>query len=83
MNTRAHAIYDAVLMDCEMPIMDGFDATMRLREIERIMSGHPDGEGSRARTPIVALTAHALAEVRERFIEVVMDDFLVKPFDEH
>jgi CheY-like chemotaxis protein len=75
--------FDLILMDCEMPIMDGFDATRRIREIERIMSGRPDGEGSRPHTPIVALTAHALAEVRERCIEVGMDDFLVKPFDEH
>jgi len=75
--------FDMILMDCEMPIMDGFDATRRIREIERIMSGRPDGEGSRPHTPIVALTAHALAEVRERCIEVGMDDFLVKPFDEH
>jgi two-component system sensor histidine kinase/response regulator len=65
-----------------MPIMDGFDATRRIRDIERVRSGLPDGEELPVRTPIAALTAHALAEVRDRCLEVGMDDFLVKPFDE-
>src|SRR5207248_8578400 len=74
--------FDLILMDCEMPIMDGFDATRRMRDIERVMRGLRDEEHSRTRTPIVALTAHALAEVRERCLEAGMDDFLVKPYDE-
>ena len=74
--------FDLVLMDCEMPIMDGFDATKRIRDIERVRSGLPDGEALPVRTPIAALTAHALTEVRDRCLEVGMDDFLVKPFDE-
>ena len=67
--------FDLVLMDCEMPIMDGFEATrhMRTTEFERNSSAH---------TPIVALTAHALAEIREKCLHSGMDDFLVKPFDE-
>jgi signal transduction histidine kinase/CheY-like chemotaxis protein/HPt (histidine-containing phosphotransfer) domain-containing protein len=77
----AQETFDLILMDCEMPIMDGFDATRRIRDIERVMRGLSDRE-SRSRTPIVALTAHALAEVRERCLEVGMDDFLVKPYDE-
>jgi len=77
----AQDAFDLILMDCEMPIMDGFDATRRIRDIERVMRGLSDRE-SRSRTPIVALTAHALAEVRERCLEVGMDDFLVKPYDE-
>ena len=56
--------FDLILMDCEMPIMDGFDATRRIRDIERVMRRAPDVGHSRTRTPIVALTAHALAEVR-------------------
>jgi len=78
----AQETFDLILMDCEMPIMDGFDATRRIRDIERVMRGMPEKELSRSRTPIVALTAHALAEVRERCLEAGMDDFLVKPYDE-
>jgi signal transduction histidine kinase/DNA-binding response OmpR family regulator/HPt (histidine-containing phosphotransfer) domain-containing protein len=78
----AQEMFDLILMDCEMPIMDGFDATKRIRDIERALSGLRGGEKSRSRTPIVALTAHALAEVRERCLEVGMDDFLVKPYDD-
>jgi signal transduction histidine kinase/CheY-like chemotaxis protein/HPt (histidine-containing phosphotransfer) domain-containing protein len=74
--------FDLILMDCEMPVMDGFDAAKRIRDIERALSGLRDAENSRSRTPIVALTAHALAEVRERCIETGMDDFLVKPYDD-
>ncbi len=64
--------FDLILMDCEMPEMDGFDATRCIRERER---------GSK-RTPIVALTAHALADIRRKCLEAGMDDFLTKPFDE-
>src|SRR5438105_2387748 len=74
--------FDLILMDCEMPVMDGFDATKRIRDIERAMSGLRDREEARSHTPIVALTAHALAEVRERCLKAEMDDFLVKPYDE-
>ncbi|MGA8400941.1 MAG: response regulator, partial [Stellaceae bacterium] len=71
--------FDLVLMDCEMPVMDGFEAARRIREVEAQRSS---SEGNPARTPIVALTAHALAEIRERCLRSGMDDFLVKPFDE-
>jgi CheY-like chemotaxis protein/HPt (histidine-containing phosphotransfer) domain-containing protein len=78
----AQEMFDLILMDCEMPIMDGFDATSRIRDIERALGGLRGDEKSRARTPIVALTAHALAEVRDRCLEAGMDDFLVKPYDD-
>jgi CheY-like chemotaxis protein/HPt (histidine-containing phosphotransfer) domain-containing protein len=78
----AQETFDLILMDCEMPIMDGFDATRRIRDIERAMMRFYDKGHPRSRTPIVALTAHALAEVRERCLEAGMDDFLVKPYDE-
>jgi CheY-like chemotaxis protein len=73
--------FDLVLMDCEMPVMDGFEATRCIREIEA-KRVRQDPMGADAHTPIVALTAHALAEVRERCLESGMDDFLVKPFEE-
>ncbi len=63
--------YDVVLMDCHMPVMDGFAATERIREVER----------GRTRTPVVALTASALAADRERCLAAGMDDYVAKPID--
>ena len=68
--------FDLILMDCEMPEMDGLEATRRIRQIEAAS----DGNGRR--TPIVALTAHALADIHQACDEAGMDDFLTKPFDE-
>jgi signal transduction histidine kinase/CheY-like chemotaxis protein/HPt (histidine-containing phosphotransfer) domain-containing protein len=64
--------YDLVLMDCQMPEMDGYRATELFRE------GEPEN-GSR-RLPIIALTANAMVEDRQRCISVGMDDYLSKPF---
>jgi two-component system sensor histidine kinase RpfC len=66
-------IHQLVLMDCQMPEMDGFAATAALRRRE----GEPGGGG---RVPVVALTAHILAEDRDRCLSTGMDDFLAKPF---
>ncbi|HEX3942914.1 MAG TPA: MHYT domain-containing protein [Rhizomicrobium sp.] len=73
--------FDAVLMDCEMPILDGLEATRRIRQCEsrRAKTG---SAAAQSRTPIIALTAHALTDVRERCLRAGMDDFLTKPFND-
>lgn len=62
--------FDLILMDCQMPVMDGFDATRAIRERETALGG---------RVPIVALTASAQESDRKRCFEAGMDDFLSKP----
>ena len=74
--------FDAILMDCEMPVMDGIEATRRIREIEAMTQPLPGRAGPHRHIPIVALTAHALNDVRARCLEAGMNDFLVKPFDD-
>jgi signal transduction histidine kinase/CheY-like chemotaxis protein/HPt (histidine-containing phosphotransfer) domain-containing protein len=66
----AAADYDLVLMDVQMPIMDGVEATRRIREMGPTKSA----------VPVIALTANAMTGARERYIGLGMDDYLSKPF---
>ncbi len=63
--------YDLILMDVQMPVMDGLQATCRIRELEAVSGGH---------IPIIAMTAYAMKEDMDRCREVGMDDYISKPF---
>jgi signal transduction histidine kinase/ActR/RegA family two-component response regulator len=63
--------FDVILMDVQMPVMDGLEATSIIREIEKESGGH---------LPIIGITAYSMKADRERCIESGMDDYLAKPF---
>ena len=69
----AETSFDVILMDCQMPVMDGYQATASIRIMEK-------KEGSVKHIPIIALTANALEGDRERCLSAGMDDYISKPF---
>ncbi|KAF3764936.1 hypothetical protein M406DRAFT_42757 [Cryphonectria parasitica EP155] len=67
--------FDVILMDVQMPVMGGFEATGKIREYERSLGTQ--------RTPIIALTAHAMMGDRERCMQAQMDEYLSKPLQQN
>ena len=66
--------FDVILMDIMMSVMDGLEATVKIRELETINSASK-------RTPIIALTANTMDNDREKCLSYGMDEFMAKPFD--
>ncbi len=66
--------FDLILMDCNMPVMDGFEATKQIRILEQ--------QSNTPQTPIVALTAHAFEEIKKQCIDAGMYEYLSKPFNQ-
>jgi CheY-like chemotaxis protein len=64
--------FDLILMDCQMPLLNGYEATRQIRTGE--------SESGQAKTPIVAISGHAVAEDREKCLAAGMNDYLQKPF---
>lgn len=68
------AKYDVILMDIMMPVMDGLEATVKIREVEEMNKID-------RRTPIIALTANTMDNDRNTCLSYGMDEFMAKPFD--
>lgn len=68
------AEYDVILMDIMMPVMDGLEATVKIREVEVTTNAC-------RRTPIIALTANTMDNDRSKCLSYGMDEFMAKPFD--
>ncbi len=73
LNLLAQSTYDLVLMDCQMPVMDGYEATEKIRKGENAVQDQ--------NIPIIALTAHAMRGDKEACFDAGMNDYLSKPID--
>ncbi|MET4693141.1 CheY-like chemotaxis protein [Endozoicomonas sp. NE35] len=71
--SKNHERWQLVLMDCEMPVLDGYDATAAIRQFEE--------EAGLDRKLIIGLSAHAINELKKKALERGMDDYLTKPID--
>ena len=74
LDAYGHKRYKLIFMDCQMPDLDGFEATRRIRRLE--------AENLHTRTPIIAITANAFKEDRDQCLQAGMDDYLSKPFNQ-
>ena len=72
-NTLTHTAYDLVFMDCQMPIMDGFDATRHIRNPQTRVSNH--------KVPVIAMTANNTKQDQDQCFAVGMNDYISKPID--
>jgi len=72
--------YDIVLMDVQMPEMDGMEATQRIRFFEKALKNYKNVQNNHI--PIISMTAHAMSGDKDKCIEVGMDDYVAKPIDE-
>ena len=79
-NLLASKSFDVVLMDCQMPLMDGYEATRLIRQQERFVRSSTTPNAGPRRVPIVAMTASAMAGDREKCLRSGMDDYVSKPF---
>jgi CheY-like chemotaxis protein len=82
LEATARIAYSAVLMDCQMPEMDGFEATHAIREREALFAKSDaisDGCQNAHRLPIIAMTANSMKGDRERCLEAGMDEYISKP----
>ncbi len=68
--------FDLILMDIQMPVMDGYEASQKIRDIEKQLSGL---ESVLTRVPIIAMTAHAVSGIKDKCFQAGMDDYISKP----